>query len=51
MPCNVKLSALYEEVKDDRIDPQCVNDLDQIIEYLGPINFLILTNEESFVQD
>ena len=27
MPCNVKLSALYEG-EDDRIGPECVNDLD-----------------------
>ena len=43
----MKDSAIFEGGSDS-IDPQCVNNLDKQIEYIGGLNFLILTNEETF---
>ena len=48
MPCNVKESSTISDIEDDKIDPQCVGDFDKMVEYVGPINYVILTNEESF---
>ena len=49
MPCNVKLSPFG--ATDERIAPDCVNDLDEQIKYLGPMNMLVYFNQESFMQD
>ena len=50
LPCNIKESVIFGD-EDDSIDPQCVKDLEKQVEYVGGLNFLVLTNDESFVQD
>ena len=49
LPCNHKLTTLG--AKDDRIDENCVADLDKQIEWLGAINFLIYHNQETFREE
>mmetsp|Transcript_33065 Transcript_33065/g.40951 ORF Transcript_33065/g.40951 Transcript_33065/m.40951 type:complete len:129 (-) Transcript_33065:1180-1566(-) len=48
-PCNTRLTTLGAD--DDRISTQCVENLDEQIKHLGPMNMLIYYNNESFKQD
>ena len=47
LPCNVKESAIFKDGV-DRIDPECVHDLDKQEEYIGAPNYRILANSETF---
>ena len=46
MPCNMRLSFLG--AINDRIDPECVANLDEQISYLGPMKMSIYHNSQYF---
>ena len=43
LPCNHRLTHLGG--KEDRIDPECVEDLAEQIAYLGPLNMILYYNQ------
>ena len=43
LPCNHRLTQLG--AKDDRMDPTCIADLEQQINYLGPLNMILYYNQ------
>ena len=44
VPCNMRLTHVGG--KRDRIDPECVNDLQKQIDYLGSLNFVTYYNRQ-----
>lgn len=48
VPCNMRLTHIGAKT-DDRIDPNCVDDLQKQIEYLGSLNFVVYYNRQQFV--
>jgi len=49
LSCNNRLTHLGGV--DDRIPEDCVANLDEQIEYLGPLNLIIYYNQQSFMED